>query len=917
MSRALTIHGAYMSSEVFIKGLMGKIMGTKLKIETFALALLIFTNVSLSWAGTSFESFQTHSHLTLDISPSVEYSVQRNEVNGKVLGLKILFKGLEKQTLEKLILAQKSTKDPRTEKFSIKKSENNGLILSIAFKKDASRSGVEFFDYRSKAGDQFVLDYWVTKAAKSEKRKNQTVASKTKWKKRGIKRSNKFTGSNQTQPFCPNKINVKKDGFVMWNVYHKPFDYESYFGLTLADSKYQYPLVKIKDNENWGDRSKEIAHYRLAHKLYNEAKYALVLRTIKFFEQSYPNSDLIAELDFLRANTFIRLARFLRTNVYLEQAYQILRSLFIQSPKSERSQQAVAFLIQEYMRKKHYSRALEYSVLAAENADKNHKNHWYFRLANAESLYALSEYDRAERVYQAIIDQSRRDKEFRAVGAEAAFRIGEVFSVRKFWERAALSYKTAFDEYSEFKDKFPSAWFNLAEAHFRKNLYQDSQKIYQNYVNQFPNDVYVWAGMLRITEIDQINLGDRKDQEELFKKYENIVNENPYTPGAALAELRLSECTDKKQKAFFKKFFSDRKLEKLKSELVDFKDAELWFDLAEARFYNKIGNYSLAISRIEKYRHQIPKMNLGESFQNVFSDSVKKLIEGKRVTGRNLLLAVKKYAEFIPRPTSVAFDLIVAEAFLEANQHVDARKKLVALELKLSESTDDQKDLFHMLQARLLKKISKNPDVVMAELTKVRDNSPFFIDKYDMLAQSALWKGDARSAFTYDSKILDSPNEKKLSRKQAIEIAVRRLESARRFSEPKRLATIAERTLLKYGAQTEYPKLVLKIKEVYALALYDSKDYNGAFDALSRLLELNPDNPRRLEFEFKRAKSLVVLGRGDEASQAFRKIAQAPEEKQESDDLTSVWKKSAKAELDQLEWENQISNQLKDRRSFQ
>src|SRR5690606_30457852 len=123
---------------------------------------------------------------------------------------------------------------------------------------------------------------------------------------------------------------------------------------------------------------------------------------------------------------------------------------------------------------------------------------------------------------------------------------------------------------------------------------------------------------------------------------------------------------------------------------------------------------------------------------------------------------------------------------------------------------------------------SKNPDDVLAELTRIRDQGSLFVDKYDFLAKTAVWKGDARSAYTYVSKILDSAQEKKISREKALDLSIRRLQNANRVFAPDKVATIAERTLLRYGALTQFPKQVLKLKEFYALALYDAKNYSGA-----------------------------------------------------------------------------------------
>ncbi|MEW6057918.1 MAG: tetratricopeptide repeat protein, partial [Bdellovibrionota bacterium] len=701
----------------------------------------------------------------------------------------------------------------------------------------------------------------------------------------------------------------------------KPFQYRSFFNLMPADSKYEYPLSKAKPHEKLGNREKEIAHYRLAFKLYNEQQYALVLRAIDFFERQYSASPLKAELAFLKASTLVQLSRLLRTPVYMNQALDLYRRIVLEAPDSKRGRAALAFLVQEFIEKGTPIDSLEYALRGAEQPLLEGEDRKafdlarsVFRLASAEALFAVGELDRAERAYQNVIDQSN---EF---SSEAVFRIGEVYMARKFWERAALSFEQAVRERENDSTRFPTAWLNLAEIYFQLGKYEEARRVYKEFEKRFSSDGVSWAADLRLAELEQILLkkSDRGQHERIGKLYEEVIHRNPYSPGAVMAELRLSNChrgLTKKDRnfIFFSKFFEERNLKPIESPLVDPLEVERWMDLAEARFNVENGNYQQALKKVGEYRPKLEGMPLSDSFKKVFAKAVVNRVLELDAPGKHedLLAVVKDYGDFAPQPAQVSYMLAIAKAQLEAKDFKGVSEKLAGLHNSIETATDDEKDSYWYLKGRHSRFTGENASHTIAQLTYIRDDGKLAAEKYDELAQAALAKEDLRAAVSYDNRILETGLVKKFPVDRQFAITLRRLENVNRLRNAREAVKLAEYALFKFGAQTHLSSSISRVKELYAQNLYDSSNFSGAVGAIDDLLRFKPDHPRRGEFEFMRGKSLASLGRDNEAIAAFRKLAQTAN--------NDIWKKSAQAELDQHEWETDISKRMneKDRRSNQ
>lgn len=893
-------------------------------------ALLALSSLSQA-AGVQFQSYDTHSHLVLSSDVASQYVLDVLKDDGKMVGLSIQLPALDSQTLAGVAKdLNQGFKDVRTQAVQVV-----GNSIQIRLSPGAAASGVDYFDYRSRTNGEVSIDYWAKgpvqtpEALAEQERKKKSAELEAKRKK--VSKVAKFAKPGKAirgeTPVaeCSHKLDLPKDGYVYWKIYHRAFPYAKYFNLDTADADYKYPYME-KSAADSKFPSKELAHYRLALKLSKEAKLGLVLRTIAFFDDAYPKSELKKELDFLRAATFVRLAKILHSAKYFEEAKDLYRSIYFEDASTERGRRALAYLVQIHMDSGDYMQALEYALIGAEPAntesaldktkaslEKNTLTPWVYRLATAETLFLLGEYDRAERSYQLLIDADN------AVTPEASFRIGEVYAARNFWERAILSFEKAQKAYPKLVSKYPTALFNYAEAYFRIGKLSDAERLYKQFMTLFPNDDSTWAAELRLVEMRQMQLpsGDVKAALAVRKAYDAVVNRYPYSAGEILAQLRLCDCAgtmseSDARKEYFQSLFKNRDLKSLQDELVDSIEAERWFDLAESRFGLRNGDYELALLNADKYRGKFQSIPLGESFHKTFSDSAAAAVIGyaERKDYKNAYDTSAHYGDLVASPQPVNYLVALVETDMQLGKLDGAVQALSELGRRTNEMSPNTRDAYHSLAAKQEWLLSQNRSKALAHLKEISDSGPYAHYKFQQMALIQYEANQWADVVSSVAHVVESPLKNKLSIGEQMELESRRIDALWHLNDYTTVVKDTDNFELRYGVYTENLKDLDRARDLRALALYESKDYAAAVRAFSDILSKDDKNPRRAEFEFKRARSLAGIGREDEAKANFRKLAQ-------DKDSAGVWGKSAQTELDQLQWENDIKNKTKDRRSLQ
>ncbi len=899
---------------------------------------LFMLGVSTAHSETTFTNFQTHSHLVIPVDPKVTYTVEKIEQNG-ILQAVIL--KLENVTTGVVPFKNiQESKDDRTEKILMTRTpgqDGENVTLEIRFTEKAKKQGIEFFDYLSKTPLQLQFDYWLStekpemnKVAETPIPTENHTDSKTKAtkptvnpklfsqlnKKKSIKSATVHTNTNPVG--CTHGLDRNKDAMIPFKLWEIPYAYKNFFKLDSPDMRYQYPIEKKLKNENFGARNKEISHYRLAIKLYRDSQFALALRTIKFFETSFPKSPLKPEIEFLTANTFLKLSKLLKSERYKEKAFELFRKITIESAESDRTQLAITYFVQEYMDTGKYLKALEFANLGL-NFKANNKNNplekEVFRLAVAESLFELGEYEKAEKEFQSVIDANT------PISPEAAFRVGSVFAARGFMERAAIAYESAIRRFPKNTSDFPQNWFNLSETYFKLDRLKDAQKFYSDYLEKFSTTKYISYVRYRLAEIeDLISTRSQTTAQNAIRiknMYEDVVNKHPFSSASHMAQLRLSQCQFDDQaskKEFYDAYFNAHQLEPFADPLVDAKDIEVAYELSQTRFYNDEKEDEEALKNIAIYRNKYVHSTLAAEFKKRFSESSERLVLKLSETDAGEELGIKvakkvinltqEYQDVLPQPGRFKYMLAILKAEFALGMMDAVAKRIPGLQGQLANATDDEKDDFHYLSSRFLRLSGETPEKVIVELSMVRGNENgggalSAIKLYDLAALSLArngGKGDLSQSTAYYEMLLKNDLYKKLSRERQIGTYLQYVENLSRMGRKDDVVRWADSALIRYTLYNELSEQIMKIKEFRAQALYDLGDDKKALIAFGEILTGNPKHRRQKEFEFNRAKILARTGHEDEAMETFKKLAASS-----SDD---VWKKSAQDELEQLQWEN-------------
>jgi tetratricopeptide (TPR) repeat protein len=883
-------------------------------------------------------SYQTHSHLQFVLEPQSNTQVEKIEKNGKVIGFKIKLYNLTQvpQNLDEI----QNFKDDRTKKIVVSQNRQaTGIDLTyeIYLTDQAIEKGIEYFEYKVKTPFALQFDYWFSSSSnlsdnvsKSQNKQNNKVQinenkilknnqTAEKSKKIIYKKTNneKNTVSNFVSK-CGERLIPEENVLIHFKVWHKNFDYKSVFKMERPDQYYSYPLVDSKTKKNISPLTREIAHYKLAYKLYKEKQFALALRTIDFFNKSYPNSNLKSEVQFIKVNILIELAKVLKTNNYDDQIYDLLRQVVLEAPESKRAENALTYLIQELMTKEDYSKALEYALLSTNLKNSENKNYWYFKLAEAEALAAMREINKSEEIYNEIIAQNN------VVSDQAAFRVGEIYQAKKYFERAAIAYELAFKKFKNKAGQFPTAYFNLAESYFELGRYKEALKLHEEFIKKFPNEEYTWAGRFRVALLNHMliskpNPNEAKQRQDVSMErsehienlYAEVVNRHPYSVGGQLALAYLGQChrntSDDNRSQFFVNFFKTKNLKLLEDPLLEPLEVEMAFTLAESRFHNQGGKYEEAMNSVDNYRDHLKNLKSGSlllrEFQKALEGRIKLLAKAQKA--QDALNLIKQYEDIMPKSLDFSVSLALADSYYQIKNYNQAEKILNDIKDNLLKQTTDNQDYYHYLKAMILKMKNADLNLIEQELLQISGTGMFSALKYDELALVAYQKnggkGDLTKARQYDELIIRGNLYKQLPAKRSIAVHIRYIETLTRLGEKELAVRVADETILKFGLETSLSAELFRVKELRAENLVLLGDDSKTVEALAELIQADPNYRRKEEFEFAMARSLRKLGKLSEAENLFRKIAGSAKD--------SIWKKSAKAELDQMEWENGITNQ--------
>jgi tetratricopeptide (TPR) repeat protein len=543
-SRKLAGRAMNLGSQPQLRGI--RFLGLSLVVSLCALLGSSHAGYAGEGDGIQIQSFKTHSRVLFSVDETVE-----THLKSDAKGFEIFFKGISLSDLGAPLGEEASwgnqfgeVADSRlkTMKFS---EVAGGVKVQGSWKYPMGKSALvnaqmDTFEYRQGTPPHYVLDFWLKQggltrsefdnkqqAKEALARKQREDEEKKLRAERRIASEKRLADVEDTTRFCREPLNEKKDIFLQFLPVHPPVDFKKYFPSTTADNASGYDY---KEPEAQGT-SADVKYVRLALDLYRQGKFALVLKTLDFFEQEQLKSDYRLEMKFLRANAMVKLA-------LQPQAEILFKSIMSEAPTSPEARATALFLAYLKHEKGDVLAATD-SLLWLETHYPNDPNAWVFHLGVAESLYALNQTDRALKEYEWVVEKAPTAE----TKAEGALRSADLYLARLQYDQALAGYFQAIHYFEGPAKKFPPIHINRAEALYGLGEYDRAKEAFVAFLEQFPGHPEGWRATYRLGEIEGRKSGDAA-QAASRKYFYDTINQFPFSPGATLARLRLIPCGD-------------------------------------------------------------------------------------------------------------------------------------------------------------------------------------------------------------------------------------------------------------------------------------------------------------------------------------------------------------------------------------
>lgn len=516
---------------------------TNLFICRYVLVTLLFGSIvfansaEIHTPGFKLETFKTHSRLVLSLDEQTPYSWKNGEKEFSLFLRGIEFADLGIPSGEEAQWAKglQELEDPRVSSLSIKqlreglKIEGRWKFPLGAFR--LAHPKMESFEYRERNPSRILVDFWTKKgptlqevalAERESKRRGemeQVESLAESRRNRKIANEQKKVEAEDLGKFCRRPMNEKHDIFLPFITLHETVNFDLWVTLTSPDQNFLYYQPENKN--------RDAQYVRLALDLYRKGSFALVLRTLDFFEKEHPGSSYRSEMKFLRANSLIKISK-------KQEGEEVLQQLMDEFPQSAAAIQSAMFLAVKRNQEKLHLAALQSFFWLVKNHPE-HRLSWLFHLGAAESLYGLKHTERAAKEYEWVIKNAvgRQEK------AEAAARLGDLYFEKFQYENALAEYYQVITDFPKEMEKFPSVHLNRAEALYWLGQYEEAKKGFLGFIEKYGSHPAGWRATYRLGEIEG-RVGDEHSREWFI----DTVNRFPLSSGATLARLRLLPCGD-------------------------------------------------------------------------------------------------------------------------------------------------------------------------------------------------------------------------------------------------------------------------------------------------------------------------------------------------------------------------------------
>ncbi len=700
-------------------------------------------------------SFKTHSRFSVKLDHGFNIDLKSDKTGFEIFLPNVCFLDLGAPLGEerKWASSYEGISDKRLKSVKLSESREGLKITGVwnypVGSEEFAYPDMETFDFKDKTAGIYFIDFWWKKGPtllqvkENNKKKKQKVAiddAKEKAAKRLQRRIARLKLKKYKEDagrFCRQIWQDDTDVFLPFRPVHEKFDFSKWFPMNRPDSNFPYFEPSSK--------SKEATYVRLALNLYRQGKPALVVRTLEFFENEFPNSPFRHEMNFLRANALIKLGLY-------DQAMPYFSKIVIDGKDTPVALHVRMYLAGTSIESKQYLLAIEHFSWLIANYPK-HRLKWVFHLGAAEGLYAIKHTNRAAKEYQWVIENALRVDE----RVEAALRIGDLYLDRREYAQALAVYFRSVKRFESDLSRYPGFFLNRAETLYWLGEYERSEKEFHEFLKKYPNYPAGWRATFRLAEIYGRQAG--KDSREKTQKWlYETVNRFPFSPGATLARARLVPCGDHggfDQTAALKFFedemknFSDREDAKQSIILTEYRD---YHDLQKILSLMMLDQEEKGVSVSLEILNERPNSKaakiVGEMVLQLFGQAIVKLIrEDKKYDAlvffekKEKLLPQRKLwpnPEFMLKLSRAAADTglpvlskSLLSKFQRASDAIDASRSIAAEDdiSKFEKKLKDSEFNFTKAKGLWIKSGMGDEEQIKEFLDKVIEESPFSYEK--------------------------------------------------------------------------------------------------------------------------------------------------------------------------------------------
>jgi tetratricopeptide (TPR) repeat protein len=372
----------------------------------------------------------------------------------------------------------------------------------------------------------------------------------------------------------------------------------------LADLMSKPPIYEIKPKD-----SRENKEARLLQTLFAKKRYAVFLKTLKWFQDKYPDSEYDEMLKFMLADVHFALWKEQGNIADFDVAMLRYRQAIEKYPQSalvERTWMLMGFATFDR------GDALGALRLFQKHIEErpNSANRDLSRLALANCHLKLKNYEEAFKQFD-LVESQAKDGKFKF---DAAFSKGDVYRFRAplaqtkeetdlFFRRSIEEYRKALEKYSVHANNYPNSWYNQAESYFGLQDYRKALDVHREFVKRFPSHEYAAFSMTRIGEMLDV-LG--ADKSRVVGAYLETFFRYGESPSALVVRIRL---VSQRMKGMKDKEVAPAVEEVMKlSETSQLNKIKEFTTIMVSDGFASRKNYDEAISMLHKYYQAYPTL---------------------------------------------------------------------------------------------------------------------------------------------------------------------------------------------------------------------------------------------------------------------------------------------------------------------